>query len=445
MELAERYQHAGVLGAAGKMGSGIALLLAQELGQRRLRADGSQRRYKLTLMDVDDAALDGLRRYLRAQLVRFAEKSTVALRAAYAERKDLVENSEIIQTFVDETLDLVRLTTDLGALAECRLVFEAVAENIDLKLKIFRQLNEMCSPETWFFTNTSSIPIRLLDEQAELNGRIVGFHFYNPPAVQRLLELITWEKTRPELVEAAKQITGDLRKKLFPANDIAGFIGNGHFIRDGLHGIAQVEALRKDHDHPSAVYLINRVTQEWLVRPMGIFQLIDYVGIDVFQCILGVMDRHIEGEELKSKMIDEMMALGIRGGQHSDGSQKDGFLRYDRGKITGVYCLDRKEYRELDPSWIDPLHQALGELPSGHHPWKALSRDRNKDEKLAEYFARLKESKTLGAQIALGYLKRSKEIGQQLLDHGVAQSADDVNGVLLNGFYHLYGPINEYV
>jgi 3-hydroxyacyl-CoA dehydrogenase len=427
------------------MGSGIALLLAQEMGMRRLRPEGRGKPFRLTLMDVNDDALEGLKGYLRAQLLRFAEKNTVPLRRLYADRADLVENSEVIAAFIDDTLALARFTTDLRALAGCHMVCEAIAENIELKVKIYTQLKTLCSPETWFFTNTSSIPIRLIDERAGLGGRIVGFHFYNPPAVQKLLELITAPGTRPELVAASKQIAADLGKKVIPANDIAGFIGNGHFIRDGLHGIFEMQALSKEHGFAGAVYMVNRVSQDWLVRPMGIFQLIDYVGIDVFQCILGVMNQFIGGEDLHSDLIDELMKRGVRGGQNADGSQKDGFLRYAKGAPIAVYDTAKGEYQALDPAWTGPLDAALGALPEGHQPWKALNRDRGKDAKLAAYFAVLARTDTPGARIALRQLKRSKEIGTQLVKMGVAAKAEDVNGVLLNGFYHLYGPVNEYV
>jgi len=445
MDLSERYRNAGVLGAAGKMGSGIALLLAQEMGMRKLNPAARGQRFKLTLMDVNDEALDGLRGYLRAQLVRFAEKSTVALRQHYADRSDLVENSEIIDAFIEDTLDLARFTTDLGSLAGCHIVFEAIAENIDLKVKIYTQLREMCSPETFFFTNTSSIPIRLIDERAGLGGRLVGFHFYNPPAVQKLLELISAPQTRADLVVDAKQIAADLGKKVIPAHDVAGFIGNGHFMRDALHGIAETEALAGTHGFSGAVYMVNRVSQDWLIRPMGIFQLIDYVGVDVCQCILRVMNQFIKGEQLHSSLIDQMMERGVRGGQRADGSQKDGFLRYEKGAITGVYDLAKGEYQAVDPTWSAPLDQALGKLPAEHQPWKGLSREKDKDAKLKAYFAALAGTDTLGAKLALRYLKRSKEIGQHLVKSGVAATPEDVNGVLLNGFYHLYGPINEYV
>ncbi len=443
MDLVSRYQNVGVIGAAGKMGSGIALLLSQRMAELKL-GEGKGKRFKLTLMDVNDEGLDGLHAYLRAQLVRAAEKATVGLRGLYADRSDLVENGEIIDAFVNDALGQVRFTTDLGALKDCSMIFEAIAENIDLKVKIYNTLHQQCAADTWFFTNTSSIPIGLLDEQAKLGGRIIGYHFYNPPAVQRLLELITSEKTDRELIEAGRQIAADLRKKVIPANDIAGFIGNGHFIRDGLHGIAETERLAQEHGFPQAVYMINRVSQDWLVRPMGIFQLIDYVGVDVFQCILSVMNRFIEGETLHSGLIDAMMAKGVRGGQHPDGSQKDGFLQYDRGRIVGIYDLEKGAYVAIEESWSKPIDEKLGGLPDAHLPWKALARDRDKDEKLATYFSNLAACDCLGCSLGHAYLKRSKQIGEQLVSMGVAATAEDVNGVLMNGFFHLYGPINSY-
>ena len=444
MDLAERYQRVGVIGAGGKMGSGIALLLSQEMALRKARA-GKGAAYRLALMDVSDAALDGLKGYLRGQLLRFAEKSIVPLRAAYASRADLVENGEIIQDYVDTALDLGRAGTQLESLAGCRLVFEAIAENIDLKVKVYRKLKEIAAPDAWFFTNTSSIPIGLLDKEAGLGGRLIGFHFYNPPAVQRLLELITAPGTRPEVVEGAREIAQDLKKKVVPANDIAGFIGNGHFIRDGLHGIALLEQLGPQHGFPGAVYMVNRITQDWLIRPMGIFQLIDYVGIDVFQCILGVMDRFIATEDLHSDLIDELMERGVKGGQNPDGSQKDGFFTYAKGKPVSVYDFEKRAYQPLEAAWTAPFDAALGVLPAGFVPWKTLSRDAGKDAVLRGYFANLGQAQgALGAKLAWTHLKRSKEIGQGLVSGGVAARPEDVNDVLLNGFFHLYGPINEY-
>jgi 3-hydroxyacyl-CoA dehydrogenase len=319
-----------------------------------------------------------------------------------------------------------------------------VFENEKLKIELLNMAKKHADPDAWYLTNTSSIPIGGLDAKLELGGRIVGYHFYNPPAVQKLLELITTDKTRPELKKAGEALAKRLGKKVFPANDIAGFIGNGHFMRDGLHAIAEADRLRQGGDWAPALYKMNRVSQEWLIRPMGIFQLIDYVGVDVTQMILGVMNTYLPGQGLQSDLIDALVDKKILGGQHHDGSQKDGILKYERGKPVAVYELDKGAYVPFSSGLADVADQELGALPEGYRPWKALLMDRGKKDLLDRHFAAVKGSETEGAQLAMGYLKASKGIGEALVSDGVALNADDVNGVLVNGFFHLYGPINDY-
>jgi 3-hydroxyacyl-CoA dehydrogenase len=102
MDLSQRLQNVAVIGAAGKMGSGIALLLAKELARTKLTSEGKGKTYRLALIDLNEEALDGLMRYLRSQLLKLAEKSVNDLRQLYADRKDLVENGEMIQEFVGQ-------------------------------------------------------------------------------------------------------------------------------------------------------------------------------------------------------------------------------------------------------------------------------------------------------------------------------------------------------
>jgi hypothetical protein len=196
---------------------------------------------------------------------------------------------------------------------------------------------------------------------------------------------------------------------------------------------------------PGAIYAMNRVSQDFMVRPMGIFQLIDYVGIDVFQCILRVMNEHLE-ETLQDELIDAMVERKVLGGQNSDGSQKDGFIKYERGRPAGIYDLETGEYKMLDPEgWSGTIDADLGSLPAEHSPWKALLMDPGKQDKLKTYFAALNDVDSLGAKLTRRYHKRSYEIGKALVADGVAANDDDVNGVLTSGFFHLYGPINDYL
>jgi 3-hydroxyacyl-CoA dehydrogenase len=445
MDLDARLENVTVLGAAGKMGSGIALLLATEMAKQKLRPENKDRVYALHAIDVSEQALSGLLSYLRPQITKVAEKSIVEMRGLYADRDDLVENYDIIGAFVEDALSVLRPSTSLDSVAGSTLVFEAIIEDETIKIDVLKKVDALC-PDAYYLTNTSSIPIGILDEGVGLGGRIVGYHFYNPPAVQRLLELITTKATRPEVAELGRELAKRLKKKVFPANDIAGFIGNGHFMRDILHATSEVKRLAGEMSEVEAIYVMNRVSQDYLVRPMGIFQLIDYVGVDVCRFIMKVMTEHIQGETLKDDLLDRTAGAGVMGGQFASGAQKDGILKYEKGRPAGVYDLKKGGYALFaEGDWTKKLDEKLGPEPSGHAPWRALLMDAKKGEKLAAYFANLAETDTLGGELARAYLVRSQEIGQKLVDDGVANSEDDVNGVLVNGFYHLYGPINEYV
>lgn len=443
MDYAERLEKVAVLGAAGKMGSGIVLLLAQEMADLSLQPENRSRTFVLHAVDISDQALAGLLKYLREQVRKSAEKRIVALRQAYADRPDLVDNGEVIEAYVTDVLSIVRPATTPAAAAGASVVFEAATEDLELKLKLLKTAGAENPKQPWVFTNTSSIPISELDSKTGLQGRIMGFHFYNPPAVQKLVELISGQETKPELAQFAEALCQKLRKTVVHSRDQAGFIGNGHFMRDMLHGISEAERLAQEMPWAQAVYSVNRVSQDFLVRPMGIFQLVDYVGLDVCQCILKVMDPRLPGQDLKSALLERLLALGVRGGQNHDGSQKDGFLRYEKGRITGVYDPEAERYAPL-AEFQAACDAKLGPLPEPALPWKTAARLPDRAKALAEFFGKLDGMSSLGAELAKRYGSRSREIGLNLVKDGVAASPEDVNKVLLTGFFHAYGPINDY-
>jgi len=441
----ERLQNISVLGAAGKMGSGILLLTAVEMADRSLLPENKGKTFVLNAIDVSDEALAGLMNYLRVQVRKIAEKKAVWLREIYADREDLIENYDIIDEYINTVLNIVRPTTAMEAAYRSNIVFEAVNENKDLKVKLFTQIKQHNPKDVWFFTNTSSVPIHLIDDEAQMEGSVIGFHFYNPPAIQRLVELIKTDNTKKEVVDFAYQYAKNLKKIVVPSNDFAGFIGNGHFMRDGLHGIKEAETLASEQKLPlyKTIYLLNKISQEYLIRPMGIFQLMDYVGVDVMKFILNVMDPFVKDEDLHSALLDTMIAQGIKGGQFSSGAQKDGFLKYNGGKPIAVWDSENKTYVDFS-TFQDEADKLLGKLPESVVPWKATMRMRNKEEVFSKFFNELKTTDTLGATLALRYGKRSKEIGLKLVADKVANNEEDVNTVMLTGFYHAFGPINNY-
>jgi hypothetical protein len=215
-------------------------------------------------------------------------------------------------------------------------------------------------------------------------------------------------------------------------------------MRDSLFGISEAERLAAQMPLHEAIYCIDRVTRDFLSRPMGIFQLIDYVGVDVVQFILRVMQSHMPAEKLHSSLLDELVLNGVKGGQFSDGSQKDGFLKYQKGKpvavidkLTGTY-IDIDTFRETVDKW-------LGEVPAEVLPWKSLVKVGDKDIVLIPAFKALKVSPVNGAGLAVTYALNSRETARKLVFDGVAHNGEDVNTVLLTGFFHAYGPINDYL
>ncbi|MFA6922855.1 MAG: 3-hydroxyacyl-CoA dehydrogenase family protein [Bacteroidales bacterium] len=444
MDYTGKLENVSVLGAAGKMGSGIVLLTAMEMADLSIKPENKSRVFVLNAVDISQKALTGLVKYLNSQVLKAAEKKISQLRKAYESREDLIENGDIINQYVQDVMCIVRPVTTIESTYESDVVFEAASENPELKVKLFSKINENNKKQPWFLTNTSSIPINEIDQKAKLGGRIIGFHFYNPPAVQKLVEVIKANTTVPDLAEFALSYAKNLRKVVVPSNDFAGFVGNGHFMRDAIYGMNEVQRLTKEMSFVEAVYTINKVTQDYLIRPMGIFQLIDYVGVDVCQYIMQVMNPHVKDEDIHSPLLDKYMEAGVRGGQNSDGSQKDGFLKYEKGKPVAIYDIDKKQYVAIE-SFSSKCNEKLGSMPASFVSWKAVIGNPKKEEVFKKYFGELKTMNTFGAELAKAYLKRSKEIGLKLVSDKVAAKNEDVNTVLLTGFFHAYGPINDFI
>lgn len=415
------WKHVVVLGAAGKMGRGIALLLLQEIAQNK---EGG-----LTLLDFDNSGFELLKQYLRQHLLKYAERNINQLRILYCERDDLIDNGDMIREFVDNGLDRVRLVVSVEDCREATMVFEAVVEDIAVKSQVLDRVRQVAASEAYYFSNTSSIPIHLLQEKSHLLRPLIGMHFYNPPVVQKLLEIIIPDKTMESAKSVAVEIGKQLQKTVVFSRDIAGFIGNGHFIREMVEACHVVENMRQKMPLPDALSNVNAITQYFLLRPMGIFQLIDYVGIDVCQKISHVMTDYLPGQNFITPLIENMTNAGIKGGQYGDGSQKDGFFMYEKGQPVKVYDYNKREYVKSGLK--------LAQTPSIN--WKALQNDKNSAEKVAAYLNSLHADQTPDGRLAMHFLKTSYSIAQGLVSDGVASSIQDVDTVLKNGFFHLYG------
>lgn len=432
-----------VIGAAGKMGSGIALLLLQEMArlEAELTSSIGTSGNKLWLIDMNQDGLDALKPYLREQLRRYAERNINLLRRYFATNFDLVSNEDIINYFVCNAMDIAHFDTDVMKVRLAYLIFEAILEDIPTKVKLFQMLKEITPKERIFLTNTSSIPIHILNSKANLGNRIVGFHFYNPPAVQKLVELILPDKVDTGLKNMSEELAKRLNKTVVRSKDVAGFIGNGHFIREILFACEKVHELSRTYSLYESIYMINKITQDFMIRPMGIFQLLDYVGIDVCLNIFSIMSAYLPSELFQEGLIDSMIEVGLFGGQYPDGSQKNGFFEYEGSKRIGVYSPMDKGYISLsEGKWAAACDKYLGSYPDGHASWKHMQRERNKEIKIKDYFTHLFHTDTPGTDLAIEFLVQSRTIARNLVTSGVAEKMDDVTKVLKEGFFHLYGP-----
>lgn len=438
----EHLQSNAVLGAAGKMGCGIALLLLQQMACSLARQNHSARvsNIKLVLIDANESGFIPLMHYLENQLRKFAEKNINDLRHWYAARDDLVENREMIDCFIKSAMERVRLTTSLEEALGSNLIFEAILEDVEVKAAMFSKLNVLLGPNVYYLTNTSSIPICILQAKSGLNGRLIGLHFYNPPAVQRLVEIIVPEEIDPVLKKIALDIAKQLNKIVVFSSDVAGFIGNGHFIREIYYACQQVTKMAQQMPLSAAILLVNRLTQEVLIRPMGIFQLIDYVGIDIVGHIARIMSEYLQGESFLDPLIKDMAGAGKLGGQYGDGGQRDGFFRYEGSSLAAVYDARLNSYVPCsDTNMRGTIERLLGKSMDKNMSWKTLSKDANRMVKLKIYFQDLLQLKTPGAELAQGFMRESQKIAHGLVERGIAASVEDVDTVLKNGFFHLYG------
>ncbi len=238
---------------AGTMGNGIAHTFAQS-------------GFSVKLIDVSEKALDKGMTTIAANLDRMVAKGTIT-------EIDKVETFGNIITYSDLKDGLV------GA----DLVIEAATENTELKLKIFRQLNEICAHDTILATNTSSISITQIAAVVSHPERVIGMHFMNPVPVMKLVEIIRGYNTSDEVTESIMQLSHKLAKTPVEVNDYPGFVAN-RILMPMIN-----ESIETLYNGVAGVYEIDTVMKLGMAHPMGPLQLADFIGLDVCLAILNVM------------------------------------------------------------------------------------------------------------------------------------------------------------
>jgi 3-hydroxybutyryl-CoA dehydrogenase len=283
-------ERVGVVGG-GLMGSGIAEVCA------RAALD-------VVVAEIDPAAAEAA----QARVTRSLDRGVSSGKLSDDDRVAAAER--------------IRFTTDVGELADRQLVIEAVIEDEDTKVDVFRSLDGVVTdPKAILASNTSSIPIMKLGIATSRPEQVIGIHFFNPVPVLRLVELVTSLLTSPATITAADGFaTGVLGKKVIRSQDRAGFVVNALLIPYILSAIRMMESGFATADD------IDTGMVEGCNHPMGPLHLADLIGLDTTQAVAqSLYEEFKEPLYAPPPMLSRMVEAGLLGRKSGRG-----FFEYSR-------------------------------------------------------------------------------------------------------------------
>lgn len=195
-----------------------------------------------------------------------------------------VQKGSITEEVKMQTLSHITTSTDLSKSApSADLVVEAASENVDIKLKIFKQLDELCPSHTILASNTSSISITRIAAATKRPDKVIGMHFMNPVPIMKLVEVIRGYSTSDEVCERIMSTSKQLNKIPVEVNDFPGFVAN-KILMPMIN-----EAIITLNEGVAGVEEIDTVMKLGMAHPMGPLQLADFIGLDVCLNILRVL------------------------------------------------------------------------------------------------------------------------------------------------------------
>lgn len=269
---------------AGTMGNGIAHTFAQ-FG------------YQVNLIDIHQASLDKGLATIAKNLDRMVAKEKI---------------SEADKT---QTLNNITSFTSLEeGVKGTGLVVEAATENVELKLKIFSDLDSFCGPETILASNTSSISITQIAAATTRPDKVIGMHFMNPVPVMKLVEIIKGYSTSTETYRTVEELSTKLSKVPVEVNDYPGFVAN-RILMPMIN-----EAIETLYNGVAGVEEIDSVMKLGMAHPMGPLALADFIGLDVCLSILNVMyDGFKNPKYAPCPLLVNMVTAGKLGAKSGEG------------------------------------------------------------------------------------------------------------------------------
>lgn len=245
-------ENVAVIGA-GTMGNGIAHVFAQS-------------GYKVNLIDISQEALDKAIATISKNLDRMVAKEKIS-------EDDKTNTLNNITTY----------TEMVEGVEQVQLVVEAATENVDLKLKIFKSINDATNDDVILATNTSSISITQIAAVTNRPEKVIGMHFMNPVPIMKLVEIIRGYSTSDETTNLIMDLSKKLGKVPVEVNDYPGFVAN-RILMPMIN-----EAIITLHEGVAGVEEIDTVMKLGMAHPMGPLQLADFIGLDVCLSILNVL------------------------------------------------------------------------------------------------------------------------------------------------------------
>lgn len=269
---------------AGTMGNGIAHVFAQ-FG------------YEVSLIDISQESLDKGVATITKNLDRMVKKEKIS-------ESDKKTTLGRLSTFTE---------TKKGV-AGVDLVVEAATENIDLKLKIFKQLDDITPDNVILATNTSSISITKIAAVTQRPDKVIGMHFMNPVPVMKLVEIIRGYSTSDEVTNTIMETSKSLKKVPVEVNDYPGFVAN-RILMPMIN-----EAIITLHEGVAGVEEIDTVMKLGMAHPMGPLQLADFIGLDVCLAILEVLHEGLGNPKYAPcPLLINMVTAGKKGVKTGEG------------------------------------------------------------------------------------------------------------------------------
>lgn len=269
---------------AGTMGNGIAHTFAQ-FG------------YSVNLVDISQNALDKAVATITKNLDR------------------MVSKEKISEADKNATLGNITTVTDLkSGVEKADLVVEAATENVDLKLKIFRDLDSFCNANCILATNTSSISITKIAAETNRPDKVIGMHFMNPVPVMKLVEIIRGYSTSDEVTITIMEASKSLNKVPVEVNDYPGFVAN-RILMPMIN-----EAIITLNEGVAGVEEIDTVMKLGMAHPMGPLQLADFIGLDVCLAIMNVLYEGLGNDKYAPcPLLVNMVTAGKKGVKSGEG------------------------------------------------------------------------------------------------------------------------------